>query len=86
VFSIPNLLCLEMQSHCCGYGHDEGQCLGPDYTFLMVLECIIGHPRDSKLEHAGVFNAREATCMVQATMVLELLRFRFGLGIPNPII
>jgi hypothetical protein len=52
----------------------------------MVLECIIGHSRDSKLELAGVLNTREATCMVQATMVLELLRFRFGLGIPNPII
>jgi hypothetical protein len=47
-----------MQSLCCGYGHDEGQFSGPDYTFLMVLECIIGHSRDSKLELAGVFNAK----------------------------
>ena len=55
---MPNLLCLEMQSLCCGYGHGEGQSLGPDYTFVMVLECSIDHSRDSKLEHAGVLNAR----------------------------
>lgn len=53
---------------------------GPDYTFLMDLERIIGHSRDLKLEHAGVLNARghmHGTGNNGTGWLLENLGFRF---------